>query len=68
MEAEDLGKRSEKGNKHHCVSPHPLGRIEGRSLPRLVTKVSVQEGFSWRQGRENLVLDSGLSSHKVAGP
>lgn len=39
VEAEDLEKRSEKGNKHHSVAL----RREGRSLPRLVTKVSVQE-------------------------
>lgn len=36
VEAEDLEKRSEKGNKHHSVAL----RREGRSLPRFVTKVS----------------------------
>lgn len=56
MEAEDLGKRPEKGNKHH--------KRQGKSLPRLGIKISGQE----MEGREILVLGSGLSNHKAARP
>lgn len=44
VEAEDLEKRSEKGNKYHSVAL----RIEVSSLPRLVTKVSEQEMKGWK--------------------
>lgn len=60
LEAEDFGKRSEKGNKHGSVAL----RREWRSLSRSGTKVSGQE----MEGRGILLLSSGLSSHKVAGP
>jgi hypothetical protein len=48
VEAEDLEKRSEKGNKHHSVAL----RIGGRSLLRLVTKVSVQR-MKGREGKSS---------------
>lgn len=52
VEAEDLEKRSEKGNKHHSVAL----RIERRSLPRFVTKVSVREMEGGREGKSRLRL------------
>lgn len=47
-----LGKGQRKEINITVYPPHPLGRIEGRSLPRLVTKVSVQE-LEARQGKSS---------------